>query len=299
VDLPDGITAIATGARHSCAATRNRVWCWGDNEDGQLNGVPGGIVNARPVFAGSHDAHRIAAGEDQTCLAPARGEVVCWGDDDFGQLGREETSPAGNERLPLPISATGTLVDRNGDGRITVGCLGDSNTQTIALRPRNWCEMLRDLMPAEGFATVNRAEGGATAVDAGSMIHASDHLDYVLANDAVDTVIAAYGTNDLLIAHASPDEVILAYRRFRERSRAAGVDFFVASTPPTRNPAHSAAAAIEDLNRRIAEAFDSSEIVDFSTDLEPDDYVDELHLGDSGQAKRARAAWKVLRAAAR
>jgi lysophospholipase L1-like esterase len=200
-------------------------------------------------------------------------------------------------RAPLPEDRAGVLADRNGDGLIVVGCLGDSNTQIIPLRPRNWCEMLRDLMPEHGFATVNRGEGGATAVSEGSMIHAADHLDYALAYDRVDAVVMAYGTNDLLIARASPEEVVAAYRSFRTRAHAAGVDFFVALASPLLRELDSSGTGVEILNAEIAKAFHEKEIIDFFSDMQPDDYEDEIHLRDSGQAKRAAAAWKVLKAA--
>jgi len=298
VGLPDGITRVAAGARHTCASSSAGVHCWGDDAEGQLTGAPGADVNTRPVFAGPNAVDWLVAGEDLTCSAGIRGDVSCWGDDDFGQLGRGEKSRDDKSRPSLPAEHAGALADRNGDGRITVACLGDSNTQPIDRRPRTWCEMLRELTPQDGFTTVNRSEGGATAVTEGSMIHGLDHLDYALRHDAVDAVIAAYGTNDLVIADASPEEIVLAYQGFRTRAHAAGVDFFVALTPPARTDAYEKNASVEALNEGIAEAFDPTEVIDFRTDVQPEDFVDELHLGDSGQVKRARAARKVLEAAA-
>jgi len=132
----------------------------------------------------------------------------------------------------------------------------------------------------------------------GSLILADEHLEYALENDAVDAVILAYGTNDLLSAGAKPEDVGRAYSRLRERAHAAGVDVFAALTPPVQPPARDINPEIAELNELLAELFPSSRIIDFWSDMSPEDYVDAVHLGDSGQAKRARAARDALLSAA-
>lgn len=36
IGLTSGVTAVVTGAAHTCALAYARVWCWGDNSNGQL-----------------------------------------------------------------------------------------------------------------------------------------------------------------------------------------------------------------------------------------------------------------------
>jgi alpha-tubulin suppressor-like RCC1 family protein/lysophospholipase L1-like esterase len=298
--LPAEVTALAAGNGHTCAASRRGVHCWGDNREGQLGGAPGAGVNPRPVTVPGvpGDVSALAAGADHVCAVRAGRYVVCWGDNDFGQLGSGD-APADHAEPVSPVAwDDGRIRDRDGDGRITVACLGDSNTQPAPALLRTWCERLLDHLPAERWRTVNRGEGGATAVEFGSLILAGEHLDYALENDAVDAVILAYGTNDLLFAGAAPKDVGHAYSRLRQRARAAGVDVFAALTPPVQPSAQDINPQILELNELLAELFPGSRIIDFWSDMSPEDYVDAVHLGESGHAKRARAAWDALSAAA-
>jgi alpha-tubulin suppressor-like RCC1 family protein len=294
------VTALATGSGHTCAASRRGVHCWGDDREGQLAGVPGAGVNPHPVAVPGvpGDVSALAAGADHTCAVRAGRRVVCWGDNDFGQLGSGD-APADHAEPASPVGwDDGRIRDRDGDGRLTVACLGDSNTQRTSALPRTWCEALRDHLPAARWRTVNRGEGGATAVEFGSLVLAGEHLDYALENDAVDAVILAYGTNDLLRAGAAPKDVGEAYARLRARARAAGVDVFAALVPPVRPLIPDINPQILELNELLAELFPAERIVDFWSDMTPEDYADGLHLDASGQAKRARAAADALSAAA-
>jgi len=298
--LPSEVIALAAGNGHTCAASRRGVHCWGDDREGQLGGVPGAGVNPRPVSVPGvpGDVSALAAGADHVCAVRAGRHVVCWGDNDFGQLGGGD-APADYAEPASPVAwDDGRIRDRDGDGRISVACLGDSNTQPAPTLPRTWCERLLDHLPAERWRTVNRGEGGATAVEFGSMIFAGEHLDYTLESDAVDAAILAYGTNDLVFAGASPEDVVRAYARLRRRARAAGADVFAALTPPVQPSARAINSEIAELNELLAELFPSARIIDFWSDMLPEDYVDALHLGESGNAKRARAARDALSAAA-
>jgi alpha-tubulin suppressor-like RCC1 family protein len=298
--LPSEVTALTAGNGHTCAASRRGVHCWGDDREGQLGGARRAGVNPRPVTVPGvpGDVSALAAGADCVCAVLGGRRVVCWGDNDFGQLGGGDAPADHAEPVGLAAWDDGRIRDRDGDGRISVACLGDSNTQPAPTRPRTWCEGLLDHLPADRWRTVNRGEGGATAVEFGSLIFAGEHLDYAVENDAVDAVILAYGTNDLVFARASPEEVGQAYARLRRRARAAGVDVFAALTPPVQPSAREINAEIVELNELVAQLFPESRIIDFWSDMSPEDYVDAVHLGESGHAKRALAAREALSAAA-
>ena len=292
--------ALAAGAAHTCAAMATGVRCWGDGREGQLDGSPRAGANPQPVSALRLPVGvtALAAGQDVSCALRSDGRVQCWGDNDFGQLGSADAPLDHPGSAGVTRWSDGRLYDRNGNGSITVACLGDSNTHSYGTAIRGWCERLGDLAPDEHWRFVNRSEGGATAVELGSMILASEHLEYALENDSVDAVVFAYGTNDLLMAKASPVEVANAYSRLRQRARVAGVDVFVALTPPTQPMPGGINDKVAELNTILRSRFPSDRVIDFWSELLPEDYADSVHLVDSGQEKRARAAWEALSMAA-
>lgn len=78
---------VAAGGAHSCAVRNGSVWCWGDNEFGQL-GVEGDAASSVPVRVnGVSQAVMVVAGDNHSCAVLAIGDVWCWGDNEYGQLG--------------------------------------------------------------------------------------------------------------------------------------------------------------------------------------------------------------------
>ena len=88
-DVPNlgGVTRLALGASHSCAATADGfAYCWGDNQAGQL-GInsqgPGGPtpVIVRTLFAGIPISNVVdmAASGNSTCALRDPGGLYCWG----------------------------------------------------------------------------------------------------------------------------------------------------------------------------------------------------------------------------
>ena len=87
--LPEPVTQIASGARHTCAITQSQsVWCWGYNGNGEL-GAGDNIQHFAPVqvVGLAAAAVEIAAGEWHNCAVLGNGEVWCWGSNLFGVLG--------------------------------------------------------------------------------------------------------------------------------------------------------------------------------------------------------------------
>lgn len=81
------INAIAAGTMHTCALRGGRVFCWGDNTNGQL-GVPMIRRALSPVeVPGIRDAVEIAADGNASCVRHIDGAVSCWGQSISGQLG--------------------------------------------------------------------------------------------------------------------------------------------------------------------------------------------------------------------
>lgn len=85
---------VYAGVGHACAIRGvggpGELWCWGDNEFGQVgNGVVGGVgaVVDRPVRVGTGLWRMAAPGEHHTCGIDESGAVHCWGQNAQGQLG--------------------------------------------------------------------------------------------------------------------------------------------------------------------------------------------------------------------
>jgi alpha-tubulin suppressor-like RCC1 family protein len=110
--LASGVTAISAGGFHTCALREGGVWCWGQNQDGQLGNnsttdspVPVAVSGlASGVSAISAAAS--GAGAGHTC-ALKDGGVWCWGQNQFGQLGNNSTT---NSAVPVAVSGLTTGV---------------------------------------------------------------------------------------------------------------------------------------------------------------------------------------------
>jgi alpha-tubulin suppressor-like RCC1 family protein len=157
---------LAAGGLHTCAVTGSgAVWCWGNNQSGQLGD---GTVPARltpgPVSGLRTGAVTLAAGAFHTCAVTSGGILRCWGDNWHGQLGDGTTT----DRLtPVPVSGLGSVVAVVAGWRHTcaltsageVWCWGDNSngqlgdgTMTDRLTP----------VPVSGL------DSGVVAVAAGS-----------------------------------------------------------------------------------------------------------------------------------
>jgi alpha-tubulin suppressor-like RCC1 family protein len=111
----DTIVSFAAGRRHACAVLSDgRVFCWGNNQQGQLNGsacaCPGPAPDAcdqspvctqersfGPIEVGSipllpgERVMRVAAGNSGTCALTSAQRSLCWGQNVSGELGYAPT----------------------------------------------------------------------------------------------------------------------------------------------------------------------------------------------------------------
>ncbi len=78
---PPKFLSVAAGGTHTCAVSAaGELSCWGDDSDGQLDGLPSGEFVS------------VSAGRSHSCAIRADGTLACWGDDSAGQL---DSIPAG------------------------------------------------------------------------------------------------------------------------------------------------------------------------------------------------------------
>jgi alpha-tubulin suppressor-like RCC1 family protein/tRNA A-37 threonylcarbamoyl transferase component Bud32 len=107
---------IAAGLSHSCALARGTgaVWCWGDNDQGQL-GDRSIVPHATPVRAADGRTFvAIAVGAAHSCGLESDGDLWCWGSNVHGQVGGGDLASPG-------ISAPALVAGGHQWSTITVG----------------------------------------------------------------------------------------------------------------------------------------------------------------------------------
>lgn len=85
--MPPGWSSVAVGGIHACGTgTDGTLWCWGENDRGQL-GVTTVSLGATPVRVGLRsDWERVWSSVFFSCARASDG-LWCWGQNDVGQLG--------------------------------------------------------------------------------------------------------------------------------------------------------------------------------------------------------------------
>ena len=102
-----GVTSVAAGAFHTCAAKADETaTCWGRNSDGQLGNGTFTASNSPVSVTGLTGVSSVGAGSWHSCAVTASGATSCWGLNDNGRLG-DGTSTKRNApvevKYPNPI----------------------------------------------------------------------------------------------------------------------------------------------------------------------------------------------------
>jgi len=106
VQLATDWLAVAAGGSHTCGIRgtngQGSLWCWGDNEYGQLGFASAytndGTVNFQdnvtlPQQVGTDTSWvAVSAGLDHVCAIKADDSMWCWGQNNRGQLGLDDTT---------------------------------------------------------------------------------------------------------------------------------------------------------------------------------------------------------------
>lgn len=112
----------AVGDQKCVRRTDGQVWCWGDNDVGNLG--DGSISASRAVPGPSlvTDAIQLGSGETHACAVRTSGELVCWGSGTTGQLG----DGAGVSRaIPTAVALPAAVVEVRGGQFHTCARLAD------------------------------------------------------------------------------------------------------------------------------------------------------------------------------
>ena len=109
-----GVKQISVGYEHVCAVkTDKTVWCWGENNYGQLGlGTTGDtppVVNPAQVTNLANTATSVATlSYYNTCASTVDGGVWCWGYNGYNYLGNTTATTTQNQPIQVMISAGAT-----------------------------------------------------------------------------------------------------------------------------------------------------------------------------------------------
>ncbi len=104
------VIAVSAGYAHTCAVTlAGEVWCWGNNDNGQLG--DGTFIDRHvPVIVEglTEKVIAISSGRYYTCALTSSGGIKCWGDNNSDQLGYTPTTPCDYESCSyIPMDVVG------------------------------------------------------------------------------------------------------------------------------------------------------------------------------------------------
>ena len=106
------IRQVHLGYNHTCAVnTGGSVFCWGDNESGQLGNASlssssKAVVTLPPPDELTDLVSVISAGGNNSCELTNRGTAYCWGDNSRGQLGNGNMQ---SSSTPTAVAGSGVL----------------------------------------------------------------------------------------------------------------------------------------------------------------------------------------------
>lgn len=128
----NAVLALSASAGHTCMAdSAFNLWCWGQNDRGQLGLELGSPGTDRPQISATGSWKDVSAGGEgqaHTCAIHFQGSLWCWGDNSRGQVGANPSE--------VPFSSRVRLLDPGGWARVSVGPLA-----SCAVRDQGtlWC----------------------------------------------------------------------------------------------------------------------------------------------------------------
>src|SRR5262249_12946123 len=118
--------AIAAGASHTCGVrSDNSMWCFGNNNDGELGNGSNNSSTADPVqVATTANWDTVTAGTAHTCARRVDNTVWCWGANSNGQLGNGTLK---EKDVPTQVGAVNSYVQVDAGGTHTCAVRSDKS----------------------------------------------------------------------------------------------------------------------------------------------------------------------------
>jgi alpha-tubulin suppressor-like RCC1 family protein len=115
---------IAAGAHHSCVVVveDGSVWCWGNNNHGQLGNGSTENSNSPAKVKNINGATAVVAGNYFSCALVGQGVVRCWGHNIYGQLGDGSFS---DRIMPVAVKNLDNIVGLAAGGNNTCAIDGE------------------------------------------------------------------------------------------------------------------------------------------------------------------------------
>lgn len=116
--LAGPVSGLAAGGAFTCAIVERQLWCWGDNEHGQLGRESSVAQSVQPALANLGEPVRsISAGSTHACALLESGAVKCWGSNAFAEIGGlagedvgDDTGEMGENLPSVALPAKATLI---------------------------------------------------------------------------------------------------------------------------------------------------------------------------------------------
>ncbi len=128
VSLPgnDPAVTVAVGPSATCVSTASqKVYCWGDNGEGQIGqSPPAGQFPTPTQVPGITTAKGVTMLDTHACAWLSDGTVACWGRNDFGQLGAGDFD---DHAGPVPVQGVTTAAQVSAGKDHTCALLADGS----------------------------------------------------------------------------------------------------------------------------------------------------------------------------
>lgn len=91
ISVESNILSLTAGGNFTCAnfkALGDELWCWGDNQNGVVDGagMPGAFAQRITQVSSIHESIGLSAGAHHICASFTDGNAKCWGSDSKGQV---------------------------------------------------------------------------------------------------------------------------------------------------------------------------------------------------------------------
>lgn len=115
---------IAAGPAHTCAIedVNGALWCWGNNDDGQIN--PSYVGSNIPILVDNTDSYKlVSSGRFSTCAINSTDDLKCFGGNYGGEAGFPRSySPPTPEQTDIGIKYKSVVVGTESDSYLPRSC---------------------------------------------------------------------------------------------------------------------------------------------------------------------------------